>query len=48
MPRDGSQIVIPYQRRFHNRGVLLHVSILMTIGDLAGDPILVVRRARVL
>jgi hypothetical protein len=33
MPRDGSQIVIPYQRRFHNRGVLLHVSILMTIGD---------------
>jgi hypothetical protein len=32
MPRDWSQIVIPYQRRFHHRSVLLHVSILMTIG----------------
>jgi hypothetical protein len=34
MPRDRSQIVIPYQRRFRDRSVLLHVSILMTIGDL--------------
>jgi hypothetical protein len=30
---DRSQIVIPYESRFRDRRVLLHVSILMTFGD---------------
>jgi hypothetical protein len=34
MPRDWSEIVIPYQRRFRDRSVLLHVLVLMTFGDL--------------
>jgi hypothetical protein len=30
---DRPQIVIPYESRFRDRRVLLHVSILMTFGD---------------
>jgi hypothetical protein len=33
IPPDRSHIVIPYQRRCRDRSVLLHLSILMTIGD---------------
>jgi hypothetical protein len=38
MPRDLPQTGIAYECRFRDRSVLLHVSILITIGDLAGSP----------
>jgi hypothetical protein len=46
IPPDWSRIVTSYQRRFPDRSVLLHVSILMTIGCFCHDPILVLLCAR--